>query len=149
MARSSTSTDLVTLSLHSPGVYISTLTTISRGVYIYKTSIVHHNVFPNMLLCRYATLKVMSILLSIFLTHLLKLLHVTNKGVCHTISVHRMLRVLPLLLLRQVFTSSQSQICLSVRFGFVHCFICICEILRELFHKASHGSLPWHVFYLT
>ena len=21
--------------------------------------------------------------------------------------------------------------------------------LRELFHKASHGSLPWHVFYLT
>ena len=39
-------------------------------------------------------------------------------------SVHRMLRVLLLLLLlllllRHVFTSSQSQICLSVRFGFV------------------------------
>ena len=45
-------------------------------------------------------------------------------------SVHRMLRVLLLLLLlllRHVFTSSQSYICLSVRFGFVHCFICICE----------------------
>ena len=45
-------------------------------------------------------------------------------------SVHIMLRVLLLLLLlllllRQVFTSSQSQICLSVRFGFVHFFICI------------------------
>ena len=23
------------------------------------------------------------------------------------------------------------------------------RILSELFHKASHGSLPWHVFYLT
>ena len=45
-------------------------------------------------------------------------------------SVHRMLRVLLLLLLLlllcQVFTSSQSYICLAVRFGFVHCFICIC-----------------------
>ena len=42
------------------------------------------------------------------------------------LSVHRMLRVLLLLLLlllRQVFTSSQSQICLSVRFRFVHFFI--------------------------
>ena len=42
-------------------------------------------------------------------------------------SVHRMLRLLLLLLLlllRQVFTSSQSQICWSVRFRFVHFFIC-------------------------
>ena len=46
----------------------------------------------------------------------------------HHISVHRMLRVLLLLLLLlllcHVFTSSQSQICLAVRFGFVHGFIC-------------------------
>ena len=45
-------------------------------------------------------------------------------------SVHRMLRVLLLLLLLllcHVFTSSQSQICVAVRFGFVHCLICICE----------------------
>ena len=51
-------------------------------------------------------------------------------------AVHRMLRVLLLLLflllllllllLCHVVTSSQSQICLSVRFGFVHGFICIC-----------------------
>ena len=40
-------------------------------------------------------------------------------------SVHRMLRVLLLLLLllRQVFASSQSQICLSMRFGLVHFLI--------------------------
>ena len=44
------------------------------------------------------------------------------------VSVNGMLILLflLLLLLLQVFTSSQSQICLSVRFGFVHCFICIC-----------------------
>ena len=27
--------------------------------------------------------------------------------------------------------------------------VCLRKILRELFHKASHGSLLWHVFYLT
>ena len=36
------------------------------------------------------------------------------------------LLLLLLLLLCHIFTSSQSQICLSVRFGFVHCFICTC-----------------------
>ena len=52
-------------------------------------------------------------------------------------SVQRMLRVLLLLLLllpllRHIFTSSKSQICFYVRFGFVHCFICIWEDLPSL-----------------
>ena len=53
---------------------------------------------------------------------------VTISSEVFEISVHRILRVLLLLLLLllrflcHVFTSSQSQICLSVRFGFVHCF---------------------------
>ena len=63
-------------------------------------------------------------------------------------SVHRMLRVLLLLLLLllcHVFTSSQSQICFSVRFRFVHCFICILllcffsasSVLLQCFFSAS------------
>ena len=50
--------------------------------------------------------------------------NITRTVQCRILSVHRMLRVLLLLLLRQVFTSSQSYICLAVRFGFVDCFIC-------------------------